>query len=653
MAKRSAVERTDPIAGFRIPDRFSEEELEAAWLRARHPVQELFSLTTESREELRHPFTLRVFLDLRLQDEPLQRTVTRVALMQSWLSRRLEAQAIPSEKITRSLYQQALRIVARRIDDATAGCVAVDSLTNVPRFDSTHPPGPVAQRLIEANILESLPGRSDHIRFSVEAVQDFYRAEEDLEEIKIDPGTMAKRISNLSFTAAYARLVRIGQRLATEEVGNAFVRRLAELNAGMAAVVLRAAPDSFSTDIRQTVAGELGSQISARERVRAALAITLLGELNCRESIETLASCLLPTVDINRNLKLLGAAAFLKLGYGPAAAFVYRWTRFGRRSNNETYFFKDLLLIIRGTTLDLKDALAEEAVKDLCNATGTEQHVKAVTVLAYLRDDRLMGHLAARLKENGLLDQYENHALIALGVDRAGALFAESVMAVGQLLAALPNNVANNAARSNLIDLVQFPTDDVHYLLTPSFEPHLQRLVEQANPDVSWIATDLVERGLMSSLLYSAAVAAVNRNSRSESTQEGRRRRCVTAELWLEWWRQSSDSSLRRKLLSLLPLFPNPAVEKILIDCLDLSELRGSAATRLGDYGSIRSEVRLREILAEEVSAEGRWDKSQVAHALGDLRNDEAVSVLEKVATEHPDTHVIHEAVSSLALSGP
>ena len=36
VADRLAVERSDPAAGFQIPDRFSEEELEAAWLRAGH-----------------------------------------------------------------------------------------------------------------------------------------------------------------------------------------------------------------------------------------------------------------------------------------------------------------------------------------------------------------------------------------------------------------------------------------------------------------------------------------------------------------------------------------------------------------------------------------------------------------------------------------
>jgi len=143
VADRLAVERSDPAAGVQIPDRFSEEELEAAWLRAGLLRQELFTLSAEAREELRHPFTLRVFLDLRLQKGHLQRTVTKVALMKAWLNRRLDAEAMLSERITRSHFQQALQIVAIRIDEANAGSLAVDKLGGVYRFDSTGVIAPV------------------------------------------------------------------------------------------------------------------------------------------------------------------------------------------------------------------------------------------------------------------------------------------------------------------------------------------------------------------------------------------------------------------------------------------------------------------------------------------------------------------------------
>lgn len=70
------VERSDPTDGIQIPDRFTAEELEAAWMRAAQPRDQLYILPKETQEELRHPFTLRVYLDL-LTDGGLPRQATR------------------------------------------------------------------------------------------------------------------------------------------------------------------------------------------------------------------------------------------------------------------------------------------------------------------------------------------------------------------------------------------------------------------------------------------------------------------------------------------------------------------------------------------------------------------------------------------------
>ena len=649
VAVRSQVEKCDPASGVRLPDRFSEAELEAAWLRAGRPRPELFTLPAEAKEELRHPFTLRVFLDLQMQEGNLPRTVTRTALLERWLNHRLDAEAMPTERITRSHFQQALWMVASRIAETNAGSLSVDGLAGVPRFDPSHPPGPVLQRLIEASILESLPGHDDHIRFTVEAVQDFYRAEADVEDIKSDPQRMANAFSRLTFTSAYPRLVRIGYRLADENLRHEFILRLLEADAKKAAIVLRASPGCYTTDTRSTIAGKLGAEVTARHRVRAAMAITLLGELNCPEAVEEVAKHLLPPADLH-NLKSLGATAFTKLSYTPAATFVYRWEWFGLGQGNDPYYFKELLATIRAATPEFRLALAEQAVQQLSNATGTREHAKAVTVLAYLGDGRLVDHLAARLAENGLLDYYENHALIALGSEAAGELFARSVLVIGERLAPLPNDHANNDARHKLIGLVHFTGYDMRYLLTSAFEPHLQRLIEDSNPDVSWIASDLAKCAQAPSMLYSAAVAAAKRNGWFEL--EGEERGCVNADGWLGWWRQSTDSSLRRKLLMLLPRYPNAEIEEVLMDCLDLPDLLGSAARRLGEYGAIRAAVRLREILAEEITADDLRDKSEAAHALGNLRDDAAVTLLEKIAAEHSNGWVVLQAMSSLGQIG-
>jgi HEAT repeat protein len=651
ISERRQDERLDPVDGFRLPDRFSEEELEAAWLRSGQPRHDLFDFPAEAREELRHPFTLRVFLDLRRQEWLPPRILTMTVLLERWLNHRLDTETMPRERITRLQFQEALRLVATRLTAANAGHVTVDELGGVPRFDPTHPPGPVVQRLIEANILESLPGQPDKLRFSVAAVYDFYQAEADFEEIKNNPGEMAERYSRLSFTTAYPRLARLGYRLVEEGVRDEFARRLADQDARMAAIVLRAAVAKYPPDIRARTVGGLGDQLSSRHRVRAAMAITLLGELNCQESIETLATRLLPTADIHAYLKLLGATAFTKLGYVPSAPFVYRHEQFGLRANNENYFSKETLAIIRGATPEFRTALADQALERLPNATGTQEHARAVTVLAYLGDGRLVEHLADRLARNGLLAYYENHALIALGVDEAGDLFSQSVQAVGKRLADLPNDVANNDDRNKFIGLVTFPVADVLYLITTTFEPHLKRLIEDGNPEVSWIASDLARRGFVPSLLYPVAIASAHQKELFDP-HLGQQRRCVTADLWLGWWGRTADFQVRRKLIGLLPPYPNVEVEGILMDCLDSPDLRDLAARGLGEYGTARSAVLLRRILAEEPTEDGRRGKAAAAQALGDLRDEAAVLDLEKVATEHEDDWAARQAVASLGLIG-
>ena len=651
VSERPRLERPEPAEGIRLPRGFSEEELEVAWLRAGQPRQELLAFSPEVREEFRHPFTLRAFLDLRKQDWQTPQSLTRASILEQWLNHRLDAEEVPRERITRSQYQEALRLLASQLASANAGHLTVDDLTGLPRFDPTHPPGPVIQRLIEANILESLPGQPDKIRFSVAAVQDFYQAEADLEEIKSDPGGMADSYSRLSFTAAYPRLARLGYRLVGEDVRDEFVRRLAELDAMMAAIVLRGTPGCFSPNIRDRIVSELGNQLSARHRVRAAMAITMLGELNCLESIDMLASHIFPPAEIHPYLKPLGATAFVKLGHVPAAHFVYRWQQFGLHSNGEHHFYRKTLAALRGSPLEFRRALADEAIQRLSSASGIREHEKAVSVLAYLGDCHLVGHLEARLVQNGLLNRHENYALIVHGDDAAGKLFTQSVLAIGQKLDALPNDDVHHSARHEFIRLATFPFHELRYFITRSFGPHLKRLIEDDNSNVSWIASDLAKRGRQSNLLHAVALAADKRGDWQCSFDRDVRG-CITADIWLNWWSLSSDSSARRSTLDLLPTCPNAEVESVLMDLLGSPEFQGLAALGLGEYGAVRSAALLRATLEEQVIAGKKYDVYSFVRALGDLRDEAAVFLLEKVATEHSDHDVIHEAVTSLGLIG-
>ena len=360
---------------------------------------------------------------------------------------------------------------------------------------------------------------------------------------------------------------------------------------------------------------------------------------------------LLPPAAPHDYIKRIGATAFAKLGHSAAVAFVYSWKLFGLRSGNETYYFREVLSLLRSAHPDFQKSLAEHAAIGLGSPSRTPAHAKTVFVLAYLGDERLVEHLAARLGDNQLLAKYENHALLALGTEAAGELFMRSVLAVGKQLAMLPNDHANNDARYELIRLIQFTGQDLRYLYTPAFESYLLSLIENDNPDVSWIARNIVNRGLVESLLYPAAVASSKRNTWIEPHRFAER--CVvTAGVWLDWWEQTGDISVKRKLLDLTPLYPSVEVEEVLLKCLESNDLRAHAIGRLREYGSVRSAPLLREILVEERTDVSTRDKKEAAFALGDLCDDAAIRLLKDLVLTDPNTDAAYYAVHSLGFIG-
>jgi hypothetical protein len=377
--------------------------------------------------------------------------------------------------------------------------------------------------------------------------------------------------------------------------------------------------------------------------------MALLGELDCPEAANVLAKRLLPPAAPHEYLKRVGAFAFIKLSHAPAAEFVYRFQRFGARAE-DAFYFRDLFVVIRESTRGFRNALAEQAIPHLNHATGTPEHAKAVGVLAYVGDDRLVEHLAARFAENSLLAGYENHALIALGTDAAGALFARSISAVGERLASLPNDQAHHDARNTLIWPVYFASADIRFLLTSAFEPHLRRLLEDSNREVSRIASRLAKRGRIASLLYPMALAAAKQQSRIEFERD-EERECVTSDAWLGWWRESTDESVRHALLDLLPLSPSVEIEEILLECLDVPQLSRPATRGLGEYGSVRAAPHLRNLLAEAIR-QSDVDAVEVADALGKLRDTSSVPLLKQFAESVLDSWAARHAVMSLGFIG-
>jgi hypothetical protein len=647
---RSSVERTDPAEGIRLPDRFTEAELQAAWGRAGQPVPQLFALSEEAREELRHPFTLRVYLDLVSEGVVPPRPATRAELLELWLNRRLDTEAAPSERITRQQFQTALRIIATRLAESSGGSLLVDDLdgADVPRFDATRPPGPVVERMLAANILESVPGHPDHIRFAVEAVQDFYRAEAEVAAIVEAPGRVAEQFGRLRFTAAYPRLARIGQMLVSHEVRHTFVTHLANADPRKAAVVLRADPAKYSPELRRKVTAELGRQIEDRHRVRGAFAIGLLSDLHCEEAEQCLATHLLPPAKPHPYMKNVGAVAFVKLGAISGVELVYDWRWFSQEPGRLAYYFKDTLALMRAANADFKAALADHAWSLIGADSGTREHGRAVCVMAYLGDERLVQHLNERLTLNCTLHDYENHALVALGTDAAGDVFYRSARETLARIAQLGYQVGT-LEWARLHDEVCPASADRQYLVTPQFEPHIRRLITDDDREAFSLGFFLAIRSHCTGLIYYAIVAWTRHYFGGPADWV---RAWTTPDTWLRWWNALTDIACRRKLLQVIPTVANGEIEEVLIGCLDHPDMRGQAAWHLGHFGCHRAIPYLRQMLDGRTGDMKLWEKEQAALALGLLRDESSVELLRRLAIENPKTDPELFAVAALGFIG-
>lgn len=648
-ATGATMARTDPTDGVRLPDRFTEREQETAWVRAGRSRERLFALPAETREELRHPFTLRIYLDLLSQGEGLPRQTTRADLLEAWLNRRLDAETVPRKRLSRHQFRQALILVATRLAESGGGSLSVDDLSGVPRFDPRHPPGPVVERLLAANILESVPGHPDRIRFAVEAVQDFYQAEAEVEAIAEAPAQMAERFANLRFSDAYPRLARIGQLLTNHEARHQFMDCLADADPSKAAVVLRENPSKYQPLLRQKVVDGLGLEIASRHRVRGAFAIHLLSDLDCEESKTCLATCMLPPARPHPYLMSVAAVAFAKLSHIAGIELVYGWPSFGVPRDNEAYYFKDMLGILRGVKPEFKAAMVEHASSRLEAASGSKEHARAVCVLAYLSDERLGPHLDERLTENGALLEYENHALIALGTEQAGEILYRSAILTAAAISELGYE-DGGMARHRLHSQVSSAWVDHQYLYTPEFEPHVARLIHHDDEDVAYLGHDLAMRSRSPSLFRHAIQASAH--WKWTRTPRDRIRSAILPDTWLGWWKELTDVAVRRTLLHFSPVIPNAEIERILTDCLDSPDFRFQAAWHLGHFGCYRSATYLRQALQDSTGDVELREKGQIADALGWLRDQASVEHLRELAVQHLEADAGRLAVLSLGFIG-
>lgn len=621
---RSALVRPEPSAGIRLPGPFSPAELERAWVAGGRLPAALSALSEEVREELRHPFTLRAFLDLSAGGGTVAAR-SRTDIMSAWLDARLRAEEDAAARITADLYRVALIEVARRISAGNAGWIAVDQLGAVPRFDASRPPGPVIERVLHAGILEPLPGHADRVRFGFEAVHEFFLAENDVAAVAADPQAVALTLAEGSFSRVYIRLDSLGRGLTSSPVRNEFLDALADLDPVRAAIVMQAEPGAYVAAVREKVVAGLKDGLRSRHRVRAAFTANLLGRLDCEEARKALLEGI-PAEKCPFHLWVSGVRAFIRLGCVERVAFVYAYPWFGL---GELYYFRDDIQRMRSADPAFKAALGDYADSQLAAPSGTPEHIRAVTVLAYLGDDRLVEHLDHRLTANGALQDYENHALMAVGTEPAATVFTASLKGAAAALSQLGDD-DRGMARERVHYSVSPKTGDLRYLITPPFEAALEALIGDTNEEVARLATDLADSSQSARLLHRSLVVHAGRRAfRALTTDQSAD--TVDPRTWVRWWNAAESDAVRGKLLTAMSPVPNAETERILIECLDNPQFRSAAAGHLGRMGSHQAAAPLRRLLDEGLRG---WEAFEVIRTIGLLADPAAVGVLTRMAQD-------------------
>jgi HEAT repeat protein/ABC-type dipeptide/oligopeptide/nickel transport system ATPase subunit len=614
---------------FAILQPFTTAELRAALARCGLDHNALDRLPREVQQELRHPFTFRAYVEVLKRKGTATLPRTRAEMMALWLEVRLEAESEPSLRVSQEIYWKALTDIAKSIQSAESSSIAVDALVSVPRFDAARPPGVVVERLIEANVLETLEGKNDTVRFVFDAVLEFFAAEADIEEIRKDRQSVVASLMKKSFSTTATRLNRIGARIGGTPAGDDFLKDLIQNDYARALWVLQACPENFSEEVRRLLFAEVRQNFFRARRPEMAFIIERLGYLE---------SC--PC-----GLHRMAAYSAIRLNLVPGAPLVAMFVTGGY-----PYYHSEVLSLLRGASAAFRVALAEHALTFLGTESDTPPHMRAVSTLGYLGDERLVEHLRERLTANGVLRGYENHALLALGSEGAAELYVESVRRTAAAIARGRHKDDEGSAAAILFLSISPRTADVCYLITPLFERHLLALISDPDNLVSRIAVDLALFSRKPALVRHVLLAGKHEAVMARTSELGD---AISVSDWVCWWNEATSDGVRQSLLSISGRIPDVRIENAAIDSLRVPKLRGAGAAALARLGSIRCLPALRAALRDRVGDDAHdwWHRRAVAVALGELRGREAVGLLEDFV-RGGDQCVQHAGLDSLARIG-
>ena len=636
------------ILGHTLPERFSPDELRLAWNKFGLEESDLDGAPNEVRQELSHPLTLRAWVDIFKAGKMPKLPNTRDEIIELWIRIRLDKESDSVSRISKELLWKVMVEIAKHIDAGGETYVSVDKLSDVPRFDPARPPGEAVERLINANLLEFIEGQNDSIRFVFDTVYEFFLAEADIEEIRKDCQSVVSSIGGKTFSKTATRLGRIGFRIAGSPEGDAFASALVGQDYAKALAIIQARPDKFSAETRRCIFNKCREVFWKSRRPEMAFLIERIGYVNCEDARETLATLVLPWEDCPYGLHLVASYSIVRLNYiaGIPLLLGACWWFDGGHS----YYHRGILSLLRNASIEFREAFAKHAIELLAESSESYKHTQAVSILGYLGDERLIEHLNVRLQSNNGLYGYENRALFAVGSPGAARVFVKLANLTAAKIEAA-RGTKEEEVTSRLWYDISLRSADLRYLVTKPFENSLISLIDGPNEMASRFGVDLANSSrkpaLIRHILFSGKDSdslLFDRNEISES---------ISIPDWLDWWAHASSDTVRSSLLRISGKVPDVRIETIAMDCLRIPELRGSAAHALARLGSIRCLPHLREALGslDMKSSNAFYSQHGLVLALGELRDEEAVGLLARIAEDNQH-HIREFALDAMAKIG-
>ena len=609
----------DPIQGINLPGKLSSQEALKTWQLAGCSEPDWWNLNAEIRQELAHPFTMKTTLDLLEGGTDISNLRTRTDILTLSIQSRLQSvEDQTTLRISESHFRDCLRLIAKAIDESSDTWISVDSIIEVPRFDQTHPPGPVVEKLITANILETHPERHDHLRFSFEAVHDYFLAESIITQIESGPEAIVNSVAALSFSKAITRLERIGQQITDKPIRNEFVKALAERDAPMAAVVIRSDIAVYSVDCRKFIVEKLAEMLNSRMIAKQKLATQLLGRMKCPEAAQAIENHWLKNKP-SKNIWTTVSFAVISHGIVSLIPRLFETWWFTR-----DYFFINLRFELLGSTEEFQEELIEHARKKASLENEEASYRKAITVLAYLASDFAVEAIRKKATEP-FPAHYECSSLLVFGSKSAVKLYSEFV----------EQYVQKKTQTENYDEDVRH-----QFSIEPQFE-----LKSFATAELEAFAVDLVNSSDECSFRVGCKLAyflgsenlqlLVFRKWNDDPFYFDNRHeqgRQLGADKWLEWWNLCVTKNQTNLLISMASELRDTRVEDKLIECLVRSDNADKSAKSLAEMGSLRSCPILKDLLIKDNTDDGKmtWNKHMAYISLAKLRDPFCVDVMVK-----------------------